>query len=146
MIRAALTREPISPADLIAEVSAPRYGAVSVFIGAVRDTNDGRAVSGIEYSAYTAMAESELDGIAYETADRYGLLSFVVVHRIGELALGDVSIVIAAAHEHRAAAIQAVAFAIEEVKKRVPIWKRELYTDGTREWVDPTRAPEPIVR
>ena len=140
MSRAAIVTREISLALLIAEVRSPEFGAISVFAGTVRETNDGRSVSAIDYSAYTSMAEAELERILAEMAEEFGVSSIVVEHRVGPLALGDVSVAIVAAHAHRAPALDATRFAIEEIKKRVPIWKREHYADGSREWVDPTRA------
>ena len=78
--------------------------------------------------------------ILSEAADRYGLTAIAVEHRIGPLALGDISIAIAAAHAHRAPALDATRFVIDEIKTRVPIWKLEHYVDGAREWVDPTNS------
>ena len=86
------------------------------------------------------MAVRELKALAIEVATRHDVGALVVEHRIGKLDLGDVSVAIAAAHAHRAPAFAAARDVIEEIKKRVPIWKREHYTDGTREWVDPARA------
>jgi molybdopterin synthase catalytic subunit len=137
MRRSAIVNRPIDAAALIAEVSAPECGAVSLFLGTVRDTNDGRSVDGIDYKAYAAMAEAELARILDESEKRFGVTSLVVEHRIGALAVGDASVGIAAAHSHRAAALDSVRYVIEEIKKRVPIWKMEHYTDGTRDWVDP---------
>jgi molybdopterin synthase catalytic subunit len=142
MRRAAIVTREISPADLITEVKSNERGAISLFIGTVRDSNEGRRVTGIDYSAYTSMAESELAAILAEARDRFGDAALVVEHRVGVLALGDVSVAIAAAHRHRASALDCTRFVIEEIKKRVPIWKLEHYVDGTREWVDPTRASE----
>jgi molybdopterin synthase catalytic subunit len=142
MRRAAIVTREISPAALIAEVQSSDVGAISLFLGTVRDTNDGQRVTGIDYSAYTSMAESELAAILAEARDRFGEIALVVEHRVGALALGDVSVAIAAAHRHRASALDCTRFVIEEIKKRVPIWKLEHYVDGTREWVDPTRARE----
>ena len=138
MSRSALVDRPIEPASLVAEVSATDRGAVSLFLGTVRDNNDGRDVEGIDYTAYAAMAEAELARIVAEAGERFGVTALVVEHRLGTLALGDVSVGIAAAHAHRAAAIDSVRYVIEEIKKRVPIWKLEHYTDRTRSWVDPT--------
>jgi molybdopterin synthase catalytic subunit len=140
MSRGAIVTREIDVAALLAEVRSSDFGAVSVFAGTVRDTNDGRSVSAIDYSAYTSMAESEIESILAEAADRFGVGAIVVEHRVGALALGDVSIAIVAAHAHRAPALDCTRFVIEEIKRRVPIWKREHYTDGTREWVDPTRS------
>ena len=138
MSRSALVEREIHPAALIAEVSSNDSGAVSLFLGTVRDTNDGRPVEGIEYSAYRGMAEGEMARIVAEAGERFGVGSLVVEHRLGTLGLGDVSVGIAAAHAHRAQSLDAVRYVIEEIKKRVPIWKLEHYADGTRSWVDPT--------
>jgi molybdopterin synthase catalytic subunit len=135
MIRAALVSHPIDVGALIAEVADVSTGATAVFAGTVRDVNEGRPVSGIEYSAYTTMAQRELLHIAQEAARQFAPLRIVVEHRVGALALGDVSVGIATAHAHRAPAIDGMRFVIDEIKRRVPIWKRECYADGTREWV-----------
>jgi len=140
MRRVALVTRAIDPAALIATIASVGSGAISLFAGTVRDTNDDRAVTAIDYSAYTSMAESELEQIVAEAEDRFGVSALIVEHRIGLLSLGDVSVAIAAAHPHRAPALDCTRYVIEEIKKRVPIWKMEHYVDGTREWVDPTRA------
>jgi len=140
MSRAAIVTREIDVAALMAEVQSSDSGAVSVFVGTVRDVNDGRQVTAIDYSAYTSMAESELASITAEAEDRFGISAIVVEHRVGALAIGDVSVAIASAHAHRAPALDCTRYVIEEIKKRVPIWKREHYTDGTREWIDPTAS------
>lgn len=139
--RAELVHQPIDASALIRRVSRPANGAVLLFLGVVRDVNDGRAVTGIEYSAYESMAERELAAIASEAAERFGMSDIAIQHRVGELALEEASVGIAVAHPHRGAAYDASRWAIEEIKRRVPVWKREHYADGTREWVDPTRKP-----
>jgi molybdopterin synthase catalytic subunit len=141
LVRTAVVDRPIDVGALLAEVAHPATGATAVFVGTVRETNLGRPVSGIEYAAYTAMAERELASIAREVAQRFAPLRVAVEHRTGTLGLGDISIVIAAAHAHRGPAMDAMREVIEAVKVRVPIWKREHYADGTREWVDPTGSP-----
>ena len=137
-MRATLVDRPIDPAALLTEVSAPANGAAILFLGTVRDLNDGRDVTGIDYSAYSAMAQRELAAIVEEASSRYGTPHIVVEHRLGTLAVGESSVAIAVAHPRRGAAFDASRFVIEELKRRVPIWKREHYIDGTREWVDPT--------
>jgi molybdopterin synthase catalytic subunit len=137
---ARLVREPIDATALVARVSRAANGAVLLFLGVVRDVNDGRAVTGIEYSAYEPMAARELGDIAMEVAHRFGVTDVAIDHRLGKLALEEASVGIAVAHPHRAQAYEASRWIIEEIKRRVPIWKREHYADGTREWVDPTRA------
>ena len=134
-MRVALVNRAIDIAALIAEVSDASCGGVSVFLGAVRNLNEGRDVTGIDYSAYESMAEREMTAIAREADERFGVNRVVIEHRLGHLGLGDVSIAIVAAHAHRAAALDTTRFVIEQVKQRVPIWKREHYVDGTREWV-----------
>ena len=146
MIDVRLVTEPIEARDLIAGVTAEDCGAVSLFLGIVREENDGRTVTGIDYSAYEKMALKEMREIAGEAAERFVVSRLALVHRLGTLAVGDVSIAIVAAHPHRAPAIATTGYIIEEVKKRVPIWKRERYVDGTREWVDPTRSSEGAAR
>ena len=141
--RAAITDAPLDAARLLAEVTRPANGAAVVFVGTVREVNDGRAVSGIDYSAYREMAERELEAIVQEAAERLGTPDVVAEHRLGTLGLGEASVIVAAAHPHRAQAFDACRHVIEEIKRRVPVWKREHYVDGTREWVDPTRAAAP---
>jgi len=142
MRRASILTSEIDPASLINEVSSPQHGAISVFLGTVREVNEGRSVSAIEYSAYKPMASAELERILDEAEAKFGVAALVVEHRIGLLSLGDVSVAIAAAHAHRAPALDCTRYVIEEIKKRVPIWKKEHYADGTREWVDPTHATQ----
>ena len=137
-MRSAIIDGVIDPAGLTAEVAHDGNGAAVLFLGTVRDTNDGRSVTGIEYSAYRSMAERELATIVAEATSEFGTTDIVVEHRVGTLEIGEVSIAIAVAHPHRGAAYDASRYVIEQIKRRVPIWKREHYADGTREWVDPT--------
>jgi molybdopterin synthase catalytic subunit len=135
---ARLVRDPIDPAMLLKEVATPANGAILLFLGVVRELNDGRGVTGIEYTAYEAMAQRELEAIATEASQRFGSPSVAIVHRLGELGLEEVSVAIAVAHSHRDEAYALSRWTIEELKRRVPIWKREHYVDGTRDWVDPS--------
>lgn len=139
-MRVAVVTTPIDVTALINEVAGDRHGATALFIGTVRSTNEGREVREIEYTAYEEMAEREMSVILAEAGRAYEGAVLAAEHRIGLLAVGDASIVIAAAHERRACALDALRYAIDEMKRRVPIWKRELYSDGTESWVDPTRA------
>ena len=134
-MRSAIVSRPLDPAALLAEVSGAANGAAIVFVGTVRNVNDGRDVSGIDYAAYLPMAERELAAIVAEAAERFSTSNIVVEHRLGHLALTEASVVIAVSHAHRGAAYDASRYMIEELKHRVPIWKREEYVDGTREWV-----------
>ncbi len=139
-MRAALVQHPIDAAALLAEVAAVGRGATTLFVGTVRDTHDERHVSGMDYHAYEAMALHELNAIVAEAEARFPGARVVCEHRTGTLGLGEASVVIAAAHPHRAPAFESCRFVIEELKRRVPIWKREHYVDGTRAWIDPTAA------
>jgi molybdopterin synthase catalytic subunit len=135
-MRTALVDHPLDPAALLAEVASIGSGASTLFVGTVRRTNQGRAVTGIDYSAYAPMAEREMAAIAAEASERFGTPHIVVEHRLGTLLLGEASIIIAVSHERRAAAMDAQRYLIEEIKLRVPVWKREHYADGERSWVD----------
>ena len=141
-MRTAIVDHPIDLPALLREVAGHHNGAALAFIGTVRDVNDGRGVTGMEYTAYRGMAERELDAVAREAADQFGTEDIVVEHRLGVLELGDASVAIVVAHPHRGAAYDASRYVIEQLKTRVPIWKREHYTDGTREWIDPTARRE----
>lgn len=140
VLRSAIVREPIDIAALVDTARSDSCGAISIFLGMVRDRNDGRTVSGIDYEAYESMAGEELARVATEVCSDVPDLRLVLEHRIGTLGIGDISVAIVAAHPHRAEACDAAREVIEELKRRVPIWKREHYTDGSREWVDPTRV------
>ena len=132
-----LTMERIDLGALVAQVSTSRRGGIAIFVGLVRDHHEGRAVTGLEYSAYEPMAEAVCADIVGETERRWPV-RVVLRHRLGSLALGDEAVAIAVAGDHREEAFAACRHVIEEVKRRVPIWKRERYADGTEAWVDPT--------
>src|SRR5438270_3234716 len=140
-VHSAIVDRPIDPSKLLERVAARGNGAAVLFLGTVRDVNAGRGVSGIEYTAYRSMAERELHRIVEEAALLADSNDIAVEHRLGELAIGECSVAVAAAHPHRARAFEAARYVIEELKQRVPIWKREQYDDGTREWV-PATTPE----
>lgn len=145
-MRVAIVERPIDGVGLLGEASRATNGAAILFIGTVRDTSDGQCVAGIDYSAYEQMAEQELRAIAGEASQRFGTNSIVVEHRVGHLEIGETSVGIAVAHPHRAAAYDASRFIIEQIKVRVPIWKREEYVDGSSQWVDPTAIREKVER
>ena len=134
-MRCALVDRPIEIAAIVSEVARNSNGATLLFIGTVRDVNNGRAITGMDYTAYSAMATRELTDIAREAAEKFETEDIVVEHRVGTLALGDASVAIAVAHPHRAPAYEASRYVIEQLKQRVPIWKLEHYVDGSREWV-----------
>lgn len=137
-MRTAIVDDVIDVESLLAEVERDSNGATVLFIGTVRDENNGRPVTGIEYASYGPMATRELASICTEASERFATLDIVVEHRVGHLFVGEASVVIAVAHARRGSAYEASRYVIEQIKRRLPIWKREEYTDGTREWVDPT--------
>jgi molybdopterin synthase catalytic subunit len=130
-----ITDLPIDAAALLAECTTHADGAALLFVGVVRDRNEGREVGHLEYSAFSAMAERVMEEIAGEAAARWETGRIGVVHRIGRLELGEASVAIAVASPHRDAAYQASRYIIEELKRRVPIWKREGYLEGESEWL-----------
>src|SRR5215218_5731302 len=132
---AAITHEPIDAARLLGSSLSDDDGAALLFWGVVRNHNDGRAVSPAEYTAYAEMAERTMRRIAEEAIARFGVGDVRVVHRVGKLAVGEASVAIAVASPHRAEAYEASRYVIEELKRRVPVWKREGYVDGESEWV-----------
>jgi molybdopterin synthase catalytic subunit len=144
-VRTAIVDRAIDVTSVMSEVAADYNGATIAFIGTVRDVNDGRAVTGMEYTAYRGMAERELEAIAREAVEAFATHDVVVEHRLGVLELGEASVLIVVAHPHRGAAYEASRYVIEQLKKRVPIWKLEHYADGTREWVDPTNHGRPAM-
>lgn len=141
MIHAAVTSETIDPAEVLGRVGSEADGATLLFLGVVRDHADGRDVSGMRYDAYVEMAEPVLRTIAEEAAGRLGTDRVAVVHRVGELAIGEVSVAIAVSSPHRAESFDASRYVIEEIKKRLPVWKKEHYVDGSAEWVEGTTPP-----
>ena len=129
-----LSISPLDLAGLVQRVESPTRGAVTSFLGLVRDHHGGRAVTRLEYSAYGPMAEEECARIVTEAEARWPV-RVALEHRIGALEIGDAAVAIAAAAAHREEAFVACRFVIEEVKRRVPIWKKEFYADGEVEWV-----------
>ncbi len=128
-----LVREPIDLASLQATTAGD--GALCVFVGVVRNQNRGRAVLRLEYEAYEVMALPLLREIAAETHRRFPVTELRLVHRLGSLAIGEASVAVAVASPHRAEAFAACRFAIDTLKAQVPIWKKELYADGSA-WLD----------
>jgi len=127
-----LTHHRIDVAGLLAAVQAPERGGTCVFLGTVRNDAD---VTGIEYSAYEAMTFEEIERILSEAHERWPESQVMLQHRLGLIPVGEASIAIAAAAPHRDAAFAACRYIIEEVKQRLPIWKKELHGDGSAKWV-----------
>ena len=131
--RAGVIREPVSVPELAAAVQDRAAGAVVTFEGVVRDHDRGREVTAIAYSAHPS-ADEVIARIAREAAEWPGLRAVAVVHRIGDLGVGETALGVAVSADHRAPAFEAVRDIVEEVKKRLPVWKHQLFADGTREW------------
>jgi len=132
-----LTHSPLDLASLLEE-ARPSDGALSLFVGVVRNQNDGRPTIAIEYEAYGTMAEEEIARIVEQLGREFPAARLLVRHRLGRLAVGDASIAIVATSPHRAEAFAACRAAIDRIKTTVPIWKKEFHPDGSSDWVDPT--------
>lgn len=126
----ALVDQPIDVAAVRAAVDDPGHGAILVFEGVGRNHFEGRPVEALEYEAYAEMAVPEMQAIADECVSRFGGKA-AIVHRTGRVAIGEPSVVIAVGTPHRVAAYEASRYAIDELKVRVPIWKKEVYADGS---------------
>ncbi|HEY5079591.1 MAG TPA: molybdenum cofactor biosynthesis protein MoaE [Opitutaceae bacterium] len=137
-----LTDTAIDPSALQAEFNDVRAGAFVTFEGRVRDVNEGKSVLMLGYEAFAPLARREGERILAEAAAEFGILWATCVHRTGELKPGDLAVWVAVAAGHRGAAFDACRYIIDETKARVPIWKREHYSDGTTEWINcATRGP-----
>ena len=133
----AIVDEAIDPRALEAAVGAPACGGVVCFTGVVRESADGgRAVTGLRYEAHVAMAEASFRQIVDELRATMPEVRLAIVHRVGDLAVGEIAVVVAAAAPHRAEAFAAARFAIDALKERAPIWKEEHYRDGARAWIE----------
>lgn len=133
----AVVREPIDVGALAQLVRSDACGAVVTFAGLVRAfADDERPVTGLSYEAHESMAATEFERIAAEAVDRFGACGIAVVHRVGDLQVGEIAVAVAVASPHRARAFDACEFVIDELKARAPIWKKEHYVDGASEWVE----------
>jgi molybdopterin synthase catalytic subunit len=120
--------------EVRAAVADPAAGGIALFAGAVRDSDHDRAVSGLSYSAHPS-AEAELRRVAEVIAEKYPVIGIAAVHRVGDLAIGDLAVVLAVSCPHRAEAFDACRNLIDILKASVPIWKHQRFGDGTAEWV-----------
>jgi molybdopterin synthase catalytic subunit len=131
----ALREEPLDVAEVSGAVSDAAAGGIAIFDGTVRDHDHGHDVTGLEYSAHpTALAR--LEEVAAEVAADFDAVAVAAVHRVGSLDVGDVAVVCAVSGAHRGTAFDASRALIDRLKQRVPIWKHQLFADGTDEWVD----------
>lgn len=138
-----LIREPIDPLPLIHHVRAPEDGATVTFDGFVRNQSHNRPTLFLDYEAYESMALTKMREIAVQLHENYRIHRVAVVHRLGRLEIGETSVFIAVSAPHRAAAFDACRFAIDTLKRTVPIWKKEYFEDGAI-WADGELPPAPV--
>jgi len=136
-----LSEAPLAIEPLIDEVLGPERGGIASFLGVVRSQHGGREVVRLEYSAYPEMAEAECARVKAEAEARWPV-KVALRHRLGTLEIGETAVIVVAAGAHREEAFLACRQVIEELKKRVPIWKREHFADGSIDWVNPAAAGE----
>ncbi len=127
---------PIDPAALAAGVDHPQAGACAIFEGRVRNHNEGQPVDSLEYEAFAELAEREGERVLAEARERFPLLAIDAVHRVGHLQIGDIAVWVGVAAAHRGPAFDACRFIIDELKARVPIWKKEHYSSGATAWIN----------
>ena len=136
MIQFKLSGERLTPENYRAQLRDPACGAFSTFEGWVRNQNEGREVLELEYQAYEPLAVKEGSRIMAEASQRHGASRALCIHRVGDLAIGELAVWVGVSAPHRDAAFAACRFIIDEVKHRVPIWKKEHYSDGNSGWVN----------
>ena len=127
--------EPLDVLEVIGRVAGDDTGGISTCLGAIRDHSRGKSIDDLEYEAYPEMAVREMEKIVDEAAEKWPGVRVAIAHRVGRLAIGDLAVVIAAAGRHRAEAFESCRFAIDVLKERVPIWKKEVAVDGEY-WVE----------
>ena len=135
-MRFRLSTEPVDPATLQASLSDAQAGACVTFEGWVRNHNEGQPVLSLEYEAYPELAEKEGARVLAEAAGRFGVSGIEAVHRVGHLQIGDIAVWVGVTAPHRSAAFDACRYVIDELKARVPIWKKEHYASGATQWIN----------
>lgn len=137
-----VTHEAIDLNELVRHVTDPEAGAIATFIGTTRNNNEGRRVIALDYEAYPEMAEKELARIGDDARKQWAICRMAILHRLGPVQIGEASVIIAVSSAHRDAAFAASRFAIEEIKKTVPIWKKEVF-EGGEVWIG-TQTGQPF--
>jgi molybdopterin synthase catalytic subunit len=140
-----IVREPIDAEAVVGQLKRPADGAVVIFDGVVRDNTRGRRTLYLDYEAYEAMALKQMEALAVEARERFGVRGASIVHRLGRLEIGETSVLIVVAAAHRGAAFEACRWIIDTLKKTVPVWKKEYFEDGAV-WADGEPFPEEIRR
>lgn len=138
-----ITTEVIDIGALLAETADPACGAAAVFLGTVREHNEGRPVNGMTYDAHVTMAARVLRTLEATVCERFDARHCRIVHRVGPMGLEDISVAVVVRSPHRAASFEAARYAIDTLKQTVPIWKEEHYTDGTHRHLEGTPLSEP---
>jgi len=136
-----ISATPLDPVDLEAGLRDARAGAFVTFVGWVRNANDGQPVLSLEYEAFAPLAEKEGERILAEARTKFALIDAAAVHRVGHLQLGDAAVWVGVTARHRAAAFEACHYIIDEVKTRVPVWKKEHYATGATAWINCASHP-----
>ena len=139
-----VTPKPLKLEEAVTWVTDPEAGAIVTFVGTTRNHNEGRRVIALDYEAYDEMAEKELARIGQEAKERWKITRMAIIHRIGHVPIAEPSVVIAVSAAHRQDAFEACRFAIEEIKKSVPIWKKEIF-EGGEVWIG-TQSGQPLGR
>ena len=137
-----ITEAPIDHAALTERVRSPKAGAVCSFLGTVRELTGSRRTVSMTYEAYPEMALKRLAELEAEARRRWPVIELALVHRVGDLDLGEVSVVVAVSCPHRHQAFDACRWLIDTLKEIVPIWKKEIWADGDEEWVHPGLNPD----
>jgi molybdopterin synthase catalytic subunit len=137
-----IVTEPIDPQWILDSVLSPLAGAAVLFLGTTRQLTGDRETVRLEYDCYEPMALKKMHQLAEQAIRNWGLIGCAIVHRTGTVPVGEVSVAIATSSAHRPAALQASEWLIDELKCQVPIWKQELYADGSQEWVHPVQNPK----
>jgi molybdopterin synthase catalytic subunit len=137
-----VTNQPIDLDELVRFVTDPEAGAVATFIGTTRNNNEGRQVIALDYEGYPEMAEKELRRIGEDAKTKWQICRMAIIHRLGPVQIGEASVIIAVSAAHRDAGFAACRFAIEEIKKTVPIWKKEVF-EGGEVWIG-TQTGQPL--
>jgi molybdopterin synthase catalytic subunit len=132
-----LTRDPIDYREMTEQVRRPSCGAVVTFLGTVRDLTGDEVTVALDYEAYGPMAEKKMTEIEADTRERWPVGDMMLLHRLGHLPVGEISVAVAVSCPHRSQAFDACRHAIDRLKEMVPIWKKENWSDGSTEWVHP---------
>ncbi len=135
-----ISPDPIDQNALTEQVRSPRAGAVCTFLGTTREITGDRRTERLEYEAYPGMAEKKLEELSEQSKERWELIEVSIAHRLGQVDPGEISVVVAVSAPHRREAFEACQWLMDEIKRIVPIWKKEEWADGSHEWVHPGLA------